>query len=147
MPGQKFIVTLRGHHGGVVAAQGKLRQKHLGPQRLGALLHLAAQGFVCPHTACNADAHSACVTRSGQQFFGQYLGDAPLKAGGHAGHIHLFPCLTGAVHRVQHRCFQARKTDVVRALHMGRGQGVGRFAAAQRRLGHCRAARVAQALE
>ena len=28
---------------------------------------------------------------------------------------------------------------------MGRGQGVGRFAAAQRRLGHCRAARVAQA--
>ena len=48
------------------AAQGKLRQKHLGPQRPGALLHLAAQGFVCPHTACNADAHSACVTRSGQ---------------------------------------------------------------------------------
>lgn len=86
------------------------------------------------HAARDADACGARVARCGQQLFGQYLCDAPLKAGGHTGHVHLFARLAGAVHRVQHRGFQAGKADVVRALHMGRGQGVGLFASALRGL-------------
>ena len=64
----------------------------------------------------------SCAASS--SFFGQNVRDAELEAGGHIGHVHTFSFHLRFVHKIEHSCFQTGEADVVRALYMGRGQGI-----------------------